>query len=247
MNEERVKINGLNIEYKTVGEGDPILILHGWGSFADRWRTVAKLLAGYNFSVIIPDLPGFGNSNAPDSVWGFDDYCKLVEEFRKALGLGKIRLLGHSFGGNIAITYAIKHPENLVKLYLVGAASIRDETVRKKTVYAASKTFRFLRFIEPLKKFIYRIIKSDYGTAKGIMKKIYLKVIKIDLRDRLSEVKTETLLIWGERDNITPLSHARMIQEGIAGSRLEIVPRLGHNLHSEAPGLLANIIIGTKE
>ena len=243
MKEERIKIGDLNISYKTVGEGDPILILHGWGSKSNRWQTVAKLLAGRNFSVIIPDLPGFGESDPPKLTWGFSDYSNFINEFSKKLELEDFYLLGHSFGGNIAITYSVHHQNRVRKLFLVGAAAIRSTTIKKKTIYTASKTFKFLSFIKPLKKLLYKLIKSDYPNTQGIMKDIYLNIIKIDLRDILEEIKVETLIIWGEKDNITPVANARFLNSKIENSKLEIIPQLGHNLHSEAPGMLSNIIV----
>ena len=65
-------IKGLKINYKTLGEGKPLLILHGWGSRGEKWQRVGELLAEKRLKVIIPDLPGFGRSLAPKSAWGLD-------------------------------------------------------------------------------------------------------------------------------------------------------------------------------
>ncbi|MBU2545267.1 alpha/beta hydrolase [Patescibacteria group bacterium] len=235
-------INGLKINYMIMGEGKPLLILHGWGSKKERWRTVAKLLSGRGFQVIVPDLPGFGESDNPDGVWGFDDYANLVDSFISSLDIRHFRLLGHSFGGNVAIKYSLKHPDKVSKLFLVGAACIRRETVKKKGIYGISKTFKFLSFVPYLKKAFYRIIKSDYSHSRGIMKEVYLNIIKKDLTDILGNVNVPTLIIWGEKDDITPLKNAHTIKINIKNSQLEIIPRIGHNLHSECPGFLADII-----
>jgi len=248
--EEKVNIKGLNIYYKVLGEGKTslptgrqVLILHGWGSKSDRWQTTAKLLSGRGFQVIIPDLPGFGQSDDPNKVWGFNDYSDFVNEFINSLELKKISLLGHSFGGNVAIKYSVDHPERINQLYLVGAAAIREESLKKKVIYILAKTFGFLSFVPYLKKIFYRIIKTDYPHAHGIMRKVYLKVIKKDLSSLLDNVNVPTTIIWGEKDPITPLRHAHIINSKIKNSKLEIIPKIGHNLHSECPGMLVDAIL----
>lgn len=242
--EKTTKIDNLNITYQTIGEGKPLLILHGWGSKSDRWQTTAKSLAGRGYEVIIPDLPGFGQSGSPETVWSLSDYSNFVNKFAEKLGLDSFNLLGHSFGGNVAITYSLRYPEKINRMFLVGAAAIRAETVKKKTTYGLTRVFKFLKYVPFVRRFFYRfIIKSDYPSTKGIMRDIYLKTLKEDLSDKLSEVKVPTLIIWGEKDDITPLKNAHEINLKIQGSRLEIVPEIGHNLHSEVPGKLSDIIV----
>lgn len=240
--EEKINIKGLSIYYKILGEGKPLLILHGWGSKSDRWQTTAKLLSGRGFQVIIPDLPGFGQSDDPNGIWDFDNYSNFVNDFINSLELRKLSLLGHSFGGSIAIKYTTEHPEKIDKLYLVGAAAIREKSLKKKIVYIIAKTFGFLSFVPFLKKIFYRIIKTDYPHAQGIMRKVYLKVINKDLSSLLDNVSIPTVIIWGEKDPVTPLRHAYLINSKIKDSKLEIVPKIGHNLHSECPGMLADAI-----
>jgi len=246
--EKTIKVGELNIHYQAFGEtllpaNRRVLILHGWGSKSDRWQTTAKLLAGREYEVIILDLPGFGQSDCPQKVWDLNDYSNFVNEFTEKLALDEFYLLGHSFGGSIAVIHSLNFPQKIKKLFLVGAAVIRGETIKKKTTYGLSKIFRFLGYLPFVKKFFYRfIIKSDYPSTRGIMREIYLKTIKEDLSDRLPEVKVPTLIIWGEKDDITPLKNAYEINAKIEGSKLEIVPQIGHNLHSEVPGKLSDII-----
>jgi len=240
MTENKINIKGLSIFYKVFGEGKPLLILHGWGSKNDKWQTTAKLLTGKGFQVIVPDLPGFGQSDDPDKIWDFDDYSNFTNDFINGLDLRKLSLLGHSFGGSIAIKYATEHPKKISKLYLVGAAAIREKSLKKKMIYVIAKTFGFFSFIPFLKRIFYKIIKTDYPHTQGIMRKTYLKVIKKDLSDLLNNINVPTIIIWGEEDPVTPLKHAYLINSKIKNSKLEIIPKMGHNLHSECPGMLAN-------
>jgi len=244
----RCVINKLNINYKVIGEGKPLLILHGWGSNSEKWQKVGELLAQKGIKVIIPDLPGFGQSDKPTTAWDLDDYCDFVEEFVRALNLDKFYLLGHSFGGALAVKCGLKFPEKIEKLFLVSAACFRRKAFRKKLFYIIAKilkVFFFLPFYSSVRKGFYKFIvrKSDYPYADGIVKDIYLKIIKQDLSDVLSRIQIPTIIIWGEKDKIKKIKEAYLIKEKIQSSRLEIIPDVGHNPHLENPEELSKLII----
>jgi len=242
MTEESVNINGLNIYYKVLGEGKPLLILHGWGSISDRWITAMKLLAGRRFKVILPDLPGFGKSDIPERVWNLDDYSNFVKEFVNYLELNNFYLLGHSFGGNIAIKYSLINPNKIKKMFLSGPACIRRESLKVKLLYYVSKIFKFIGFIPFAKNIFYKFIKSDYHFSHGLMRKTYLKIIKEDLTDILPDITVPTILIWGDKDDLTPIKGGNLMHKKIKNSEMEVIPNANHNLHSECPGLLADVI-----
>jgi len=239
-------IKGLKINYKIIGEGKPLLILHGWGSNSEKWQGVAELLAREGFKVIIPDLPGFGQSQEPKQVWGLDDYCNFVEELVKILGLEKFSLLGHSFGGALALKLSLRITEKIEKLFLVSASFRRRKKFKKRFFWAlakALKIFSFLPFYSYLKKGFYKfLLKSDYPSTKGVMRKSYLKIIKEDLSDILNKIKTPAIIIWGEKDDITPLRHGRLLDEKIKESELIVLPAVGHNIRTEAPEKLTQIV-----
>ncbi len=239
-----VQIEGLNINYKTTGEGKSFLVLHGWGSKSEKWQRVGELLAEKELKVIIPDLPGFGQSDQPKSGWTLNDYCDFVEEFVRFLSLEKFYLLGHSFGGEIAVKYSIKFPEKINKLFLIDASCIRTRNFKKKLLFIISKIFKVFSFSVFFRKAFYRFIvgKSDYLSIEGVMRDTYLKIISEDLSFILSQVQVPTIIIWGEKDDITPLSDAHKINSKIKNSRLEIIPDIKHNPHSEAPEKLTEIV-----
>ena len=250
-------IKGLKINYKTLGEGRPLLILHGWGSSSEKWQKIGELLAQKGVKVIIPDLPGFGKSEEPQKAWNLDQYCDFVEEFIKILNLDKfypvrdsrgnkkaqnkdisngVYLLGHSFGGSLAVKFSLQHPEKVAKLFLVSAACIRKKSLKNKLFKFISRFFK----IKPLflRKFFYR--KSDYLSVKSVMKETYLKVIEEDLSDVLEKVKVPTMIIWGAKDKITPIKQAKLIKTKIRNSELKIIPNIGHSPHLEAPEKLGD-------
>ena len=231
-------IKGLKINYKTLGEGKPLLILHGWGSSSEKWQKIGELLVQKGMRVIIPDLPGFGKSEEPQKAWNLDDYCDFVEEFIKILNLDKFYLLGHSFGGSLAVKFSLQHPEKVAKLFLVSAACVRKKSLKNKLFKFISRFFK----IKPLflRKFFYR--KSDYLSVRGVMKETYLKVIEEDLSDVLEKVKIPTMIIWGAKDKITPIKQAKLIKIKIRNSELKIIPNIGHSSHLEAPEKLGDLV-----
>ena len=238
-------IKGLKTNYKTLGEGKPLLILHGWGSRSDNWQKVGETLAKNGIKVNILDLHGFEQSDKPQIAWDLDDYCNFVEEFVNVLNLDKFYLLGHSFGGEIAVKYNLRFPEKIDKLFLVSASCIRTRNLKKKLLYILSKVFKIFSFIPFLRKAFYRFIvgKSDYLSTEGVMRDTYLKIIAEDLSNILSQVQADTIIIWGEEDSITPISDARKINSKIKNSKLEILSGFDHDLNLKGPEELVEAII----
>ncbi len=232
MIEQKVFIKNLEIYYKVVGEGEKtLLILHGWGSKKANWLDTAELISKKGIKVIVPDLPGFGNSNKPPYVWDFDEYCSFVKEFADNLRIDRFCLLGHSFGGALAVKFTLKYPEKVKKLFLVAAACIRKKTLKKRILFVVSKVFKVFSFFPIIKKAFYKfIVKSDYLSTKGFMRKTYLNIIEEDLTPSLERITVPTILIWGEKDNITPLDQAELIKSKIKKSKLIIIPGGTHDL-----------------
>jgi pimeloyl-ACP methyl ester carboxylesterase len=193
-------------------------------------------------------LPGFGKSDKPARAWNLDDYCNFVNEFVQHLNLEKFYLLGHSFGGALAVKCSLKFPEKVNKLFLVGAACFRRKAVRKRLFYIIAKILKIFSFLPGylfLRKGFYKFIvrRSDYPYAEGIMKDIYLKIIKEDLSSFLPLIQTPTVIIWGENDKIKKIKEARLLQEKIKNSKLEILANAGHSLYRKYPEESVKIII----
>ena len=226
---------------------DNILILHGWGSRAENWSRVKELLENQGYKVFVPDLPGFGKNSPLSRAWAIDDYVEWVSEFCEKNNLSQFFLLGHSFGGAVAVKVSLKYPEKVKKMFLVASSGIRRKTIKKeifKKIANFLKFFSFLPFYFPIRKIFYKIViqKSDYPYTKGMMKETYLKIVNEDISFCFFEVSVPTLIIWGEKDKITPLSDAYLMRKEIKFSQLEILNGIGHTPHLEDPELLANKI-----
>lgn len=209
------------------------------------------MLAQKNIRVIVPDLPGFGKSQEPPTPWGIDNYIDWVHEFvENSPELPKeFYLLGHSFGGSLSAKFAIKYNQKIKGLFLVAAVCVRTFKSSKKILQHLSKIvkiFAFLPYYQLFRKAFYKFIlrKSDYPHVKeGIMKETYIKVVSEDLSYRLLFVKVPTTIIWGDKDESTPLSDGEFIHAKIKNSKFIVLPGKKHSLQLEAPEMLAEKIL----
>lgn len=226
-----------------------ILILYGWGGSARSWNQIQKILENNEYNVIIPDFPGFNDTPAPAEPWSVSDYADFIFRFIQSQGLEKFYLLGHSFGGRVAIKFAVKYPEKLKGIIFVSSAGIKPKkTFLRKLIFILAKfgnNFSFLPGYSFARKIFYKFIvrKKDYFKAKGIMKEIFKKVIEEDLIPYLSQISIPALIVWGEKDKMTPLSDGYKMNREIKNSELKIIPDVGHAPHLEAPEKLSETIL----
>ncbi len=250
MIESKVLVKNLEVNYAVFGQGKPFLILHGWGSKYDRWRSVGELLAEKGFKIFIPDLPGFGKSQALTNPWSLDDYVEWIFEFSNSVPELKnsFYLLGNSFGGAVAAKFSIKYNQKIEKLFLVAAACVRKKTFKNKFFEKISKVvkvFSFLPFYDFAKKFFYKFFIGSYDYLKSdeVMKKTFLKVVSEDLSEKLAFVRVPTIIIWGDKDESTPLYQAKIIHKKIQDSKLVVISDGDHYLQHKIPEILTQKIL----
>lgn len=237
--ENKVTIDGLEMKYRvTEPENfkETILIFHGWGATSFSWHNPAYSLAESGFKVIAVDLPGFGESPAPEDIWGTEEYVNHLVSFCKKLDLNHFILLGHSFGGALATKLTFKHPEMVEKLILCDAVTIRKERLnfRQKTASKLSKWGSKIVAKTPLYSFCERIAYKlagsyDYYKANPIMREIFKKIVVDDMSELAKQIKKPCLIIWGEKDMATPLEDAFVLNELIEGSYLKVINGARHN------------------
>jgi len=203
-----------------------VVALHGWG------RTGADftgLLAGLDAVAI--HLPGFGPAAAPDAVWGTDDYARLVAEAIEPLG--PVVVVGHSFGGRIAVRLAASRPGLVSGLVLTGAPLVRLAPVSKPTLsYRIAKALNRIGLIpdstmEARRK---KAGSTDYNAAQGIMRDIMVKTVNETYDDDLTRITAPTWLVWGENDTAAPTAAGKVASERIRGAHWTVVPGEAHLL-----------------
>ena len=240
----------MKINVKTVGEGKTILILHGWGSSQKSWEKVQNNLANRGYKVVVPDMPGFGGSDSPPVPWSGKDYLDWLLEFIKVAKLGSpLIIIGHSFGGGLAMKLAIDHPEIIEKLVLVAAARTgTKKSLKKEVIYKIAKLGKYLKdylvFYDLIRNLFYRIVvrEKDYFRTRGTMKETIKLILKENVTPEIDRIKAPTLIVWGTNDKATPIENARLIHDKIKGSHLETLKGVGHAISLEQPEKLADII-----
>lgn len=232
----KVNIEGLDINYICEGEGNSVLLLHGWGANIGAFAPVINRLKA-NFKVYAIDFPGFGESDEPKDVFGVFDYARIVKGFIDKMKINEVVLIGHSFGGRISIILGKKYPDLIKKIILVDSAGL----IPKRTIkyYFKVYTFKTLKFIykklffikdkeKRMEIFYNKFGSTDYKEASGIMRKVFVKVVNQDLKPLLKEIKVPTLLIWGENDTATPLYMGKIMEKEIPDSGLVVLEDAGH-------------------
>jgi pimeloyl-ACP methyl ester carboxylesterase len=233
-------------------KGKPLLILHGWGSNSERWQRVKELLGKKGIEVLALDLPGFGIISSPSRPWGRDDYLNWILQKIKGKNWEKFNLLGHSFGGGLAVKIATKFPEKVEKLILCAPAVIKRKSIKTYLFYWLAFLGRRIFSLPGLKifypqaqKLVYKLAGArDYYVADGTMKETMKKIAREeDLETILGEIKVPTLILWGKKDDVLPLKDAYRIKEKIKHSRLRIIPGVRHSPNREAPEELSKILV----
>lgn len=225
-----------------------IVILHGWQSKIERWQDFEKRLKKY-FKVYLPILPGFGEEKL-SCPFSLNDYCTWLKTYLKNQKIDNPILVGHSFGGRLAIKFATQNNE-VEKLILIAAAGIKPKWKLKKILGLILAKIGKLFFILPpfsfLKKpatwLFYTLIREkDYYLADKNLKKTMKNILKVDLSSQLEEIKTPTLILWGEEDKITPLSDAYLMEQKIPQAKLVIWKDIGHSLPFKKSKELTDLI-----
>jgi len=233
--EKYITINGQQLHYEVTGEGSPLILMHGWGCALTTVRSIANTAAQTHIVYNI-DMPGFGQSPEPASVWGVNEYTSLIEQFITTLNLKNPILAGHSFGGRIAIL-AASRTANIDSVVLIDAAGIKPHRSLKYyfKVYGFKATKMLMRICLGTQKAAKRIEtmrakrgSADYAQSSPRMRAILSKVVNEDLTSHLPQIKVPTLLIWGENDTATPIGDAHKMEHLIPDAGLVSFPGCGH-------------------
>ncbi len=227
-----IEIDNLKVAYRVGGTGSPVVLLHGWGAESGTFQSVFDSLSS-SHQVYSLDLPGFGLSEIPPIAWDAIDYAKLLSSFLDKLNIKKASLIGHSYGGRISIVIAAEEPEKIEKVILVNSAGIKPRrTLKFYCKYLLARIGRIFRRLgrfgnQLANRIADRVGSRDYKEA-GPMRGTMVKSVNQDLNPFLSKISAETLLIWGEDDNDTPVSSGRKMENEIPNAELVVLKDAGH-------------------
>ena len=201
------------------GSGRAIVLLHGWGQNQYMMKFIADHFR-QDFQVVNLDLPGFGESDEPKTVWSIGDYAKALHQLLEDLQITQPILIAHSFGARIALRYALMFP--VEKMILTGAAGIKAK--RRISYYVRVYSYKLLKKLHVST----RMGSEDFQNASLIMKGVLCSCVNEDIQDELKNITCETLLVWGEYDTQTPLSMGKIMEEKIPNATLIVLKKQDH-------------------
>lgn len=240
-------IDGRKLFFFDEGEGVPVVLVHGLFASKNQWLALGtKLCAGHR--VIIPDLPGYGQSSFKEkSDYVLDQQVKLLDQFLNALCPGRFHFAGSSMGGSIAALYTIAHPAKVITLTFVGApggvSSYTDEL--RKAIFSDTNPF----IPETKSSFLYELellffkppVLSDekiasivdnyrlkFRSYQSIFTTVSINMLEMQAAGKMGDIKTPTLILWGRNDRIFDISGAGRLKNLIALSELKILENTGH-------------------
>ncbi len=263
---------GVDISYLQGGPqyGETILFLHGFSDSKFGFVPAAKELTD-NYNLIVPDLPGFGESEKPDHLeFHLEQYTSWVLALMVRLGLKDIHLAGNSLGGAIAASVALARPDLIKTLTLTGSAgAMGDEPTgvyhdiqEGRNFFAIDNVgdfdhimntlfYRTPRLPQIVKHYMFKKFLTKRSWYDRLMNELSYGVISQEegdierdylLNDRLKEISVPTLLIWGDSDRLFPLEIARIFEQNISGSMLVVFKKTGHMPQVERPGRFAEAL-----
>lgn len=243
------EVEGLRVQFRMRGteDGDPLLMLHGWGGNSLSFMGAASALEE-KYRTLSPDLPGFGFSEPPPEAWGSSDYARVVAALIRAAGFESAFVLGHSRGGTIAVALATEYPELVRKLVVVASPIVRlppDADVRRSSL-RYSLVRGMAKLLPPARGRMLEWARNRFGSADyraaGPMRSTLVRVVNEDWRPALASVKAPVLLLWGSEDAEVPLRVAEEALTEVPNARLVTLDGAGHFPFLDQPDAFAEAV-----
>ncbi|MCU1489391.1 MAG: hypothetical protein JWM85_796 [Acidimicrobiaceae bacterium] len=225
------------------GAGPPrVLALHGW---ARSRSDFAALLADSGHAALAIDLPGFGDSPPPPETWGSAQYARALEPVLTTCA-ERVLVVGHSFGGRVALHLATQHPDRLAGLVLTGVPLYKPQgraprpALSYRVIRALSRAG--LLSSERLEAARRRHGSADYRAAVGVVRDVLVRVLAEHYDAEIAEISCPVELVWGDEDNVVPLEVPERAVTAFANAHLDVVTGVDHFLPLRAPGALESAL-----
>jgi pimeloyl-ACP methyl ester carboxylesterase len=212
-----LRVKGLDIHYKCLGEGPPVILLHGHGNDWHEWQENVPHIA-LSYRVYALDTPGFGMSQSADLPLSLPWSVAFLADFMDTLEILQASLIGHSLGGLVSVAFALSFPDRVLKLALVDSAGFGEMDIKARLYLP------ILRGVEKL------IGKKRYPRITHMSRQDYSSFLK-----QLPALKVDTLIIWGQNDRYLAVTQAESAHLLITNSELRVFPGCGHAPQKESP------------
>ena len=270
---QHVTIHGHPVGFRRAGSNndETVLLIHGLAGSSKTWDAVMSPLAE-RYDVIAPDLLGHGESAKPRGDYSLGAFASGIRDFLTMLDVGSVTIVGHSFGGGVAMQLSYQHPHLVDRLVLVGSGGLGREVspllrllslpgfeylmplaMPKAIIDGATEVGQFLGRRNVRSERLGEFWRAYSSLAGAENRSAFVKTMRgviepggqtVDARDRLYlAARVPVMLVWGDRDGVIPVRHAIEAHELIENSRLEILDGVGHFPHVEEPERFAALLV----
>jgi len=243
--------DGTRYVYLEGGQGEPLMLLHGFGANKDNFPRVARFLTPH-YRVIVPDHIGFGESAHPqDADYSPTKQAERLHNLAQALGIQTLHVCGSSMGGQIALTYAALHRSEVKSLWLLAPAGIwsappselrkiLDETGQNPLLVRNEEDFaRLFDLVMNDPPFVPRpmlnVVAQERIHNYSLEQRIFKQIIEDSIEERIRGLETPTLIIWGDRDRLLSVESADILHNLLPNSQVIIMLNIGHAPMLERP------------
>ncbi len=228
-----------------------VIILHGWNLAGNRFSPLAKIFVDAGYRVFSPDFPGFGGEPAPSKPWHVVDYAEFLKSYIKKNRIHNPVLIGHSFGGRVALKYLHIYPNEARALILTGTPGFSPVPTKKLLFFMTLSKIGGVLFALPVlnivadraRRFLYYIAGSrEFLRAEGSMKQTFKYIVQDDLLPAMVSVSVPCLLLWGEFDVMVPLAIGTQMQQSIPNAVMKVIPESDHSVPFKQPDVFASYV-----
>lgn len=246
------------IHYEVMGQGEPVLFLHGWMGSWRYWlptmETVAKQFRAYSF-----DFWGFGDSDKDAEAHTVEEYVEQVIRFLDGMGIVRTRLVGHSMGGMVALKTAIDHPERIVRVATAGAV-IEGSALAPLLKLTTSQLIARLFVRRPVVQGVWRrllqnvrtgwsrwfqeVVEESTKSSREAVWRSVRSMRETDLRPELARLRVPALIVHGAEDDIVDPGQAEVVREmGLATARVVVMPKCRHFPFMDEPETFSRLLL----
>jgi pimeloyl-ACP methyl ester carboxylesterase len=237
------------VHYEVYGRGRPVILLHGWLGSWGLWQETMGYLGRY-YRTYALDFWGFGESGKKRDTYAVQDFVSLVDQFMSQLGIAQAPLVGHSMGGTVSLSVAIKYPERVLKVAVIGSP-IAGSSLALPLKWAGYRPIAFMLFnmmglfragMRIASPFICRDPRfpgmMDRDLSRTTVQSFLLSIASLrrtDLRPSLDKIKVPVMGMYGEKDNIVHPQQWKPLADGVEKNYTERFPKAGHFIMLDEP------------